>query len=146
VSAYIDTSVLVAYYCPEPLSRRAEAALRRLRRPVISTLCEVEVVSALSRKVRSRLMGRADARRVLEQLGAHVAAGLYEMAPIDGEHFARARDWLARMDTPLRTLDALHLAVAGAASVPILTADAALARAARRLKLGARLLRSPPEH
>ncbi len=37
-SAYVDTSVLGAYYCPEPLSGAAEAALLELRDPCISPL------------------------------------------------------------------------------------------------------------
>jgi hypothetical protein len=34
-SAYIDTSVLRAYYCPELLSTAAEDALRQIKAPVI---------------------------------------------------------------------------------------------------------------
>ena len=41
-SVYIDTSVLGAYYCPEPSSATAENALRQIAVPVISTLTEVE--------------------------------------------------------------------------------------------------------
>jgi len=37
-SAYVDTSILGAYYCPEPLSAAAEKALRQLKTPVISVL------------------------------------------------------------------------------------------------------------
>lgn len=49
-SAYIDTSVLGAYYCPEPLSGAAEAALLELRDPCISPLTEVEFASLVARK------------------------------------------------------------------------------------------------
>jgi len=38
MSAYVDTSVLGAYYCPEKLSSAAEAALRLIDEPVISIL------------------------------------------------------------------------------------------------------------
>jgi hypothetical protein len=50
---YIDTSVLGAYYCPEPLSMNAETASRRIKIPVISVLSEVEFTSLISRKRRS---------------------------------------------------------------------------------------------
>jgi hypothetical protein len=33
IDTYVDTSVLVAYYCPEPLSKEAERRLRELARP-----------------------------------------------------------------------------------------------------------------
>jgi predicted nucleic acid-binding protein len=34
---YVDTSVLVAYYCPEPLSGKAETFLISQDKPVINT-------------------------------------------------------------------------------------------------------------
>src|SRR6266404_5831728 len=60
---YIDTSVLVPYYCPEALSRAAERTLRGDPRPAVSDLVEVEFFSALARKVRVREMSAADASR-----------------------------------------------------------------------------------
>jgi uncharacterized protein len=44
---YIDTSVLVAYYCPEPLSEKAEKLLIRYLKPAISSLTEVGFFSAV---------------------------------------------------------------------------------------------------
>ena len=46
-SAYVDTSILGAYYCPEPLSVPAEKALRQFKTPVISVLSEVEFLSLI---------------------------------------------------------------------------------------------------
>jgi predicted nucleic acid-binding protein len=34
--AYLDTSVLVAYYCPEPLSAVAETVILKARQPAVS--------------------------------------------------------------------------------------------------------------
>ena len=51
---YIDTSVLVAYYCPEGLSEKAEELLMSYLRPAISSLTEVELFSAVSGKVRKK--------------------------------------------------------------------------------------------
>ena len=48
---YVDTSVLVAYYSPEKLSERAEEFLIGQDRVAISNLTELELFSALSRKV-----------------------------------------------------------------------------------------------
>ena len=55
---YIDTSVLVACYCPEPLSERAQRALAQEDERAISSLVELEFVSALARKVRTHEMRR----------------------------------------------------------------------------------------
>ncbi len=61
--AYIDTSVLVAYYCPEPLSDQVEAILLNTERPAISQLTEVEFISALTRKIRGQMLTTGDGGR-----------------------------------------------------------------------------------
>ena len=50
---YVDTSVLAAYYCTEPLSAAAQTAIREAHEPVISLLVEVEFASAVALKVRT---------------------------------------------------------------------------------------------
>jgi predicted nucleic acid-binding protein len=63
--AYLDTSVLVAYYCPEPLSAVAETVILKARQLAVSALTEVELVSALARKIRERELSRENANNVL---------------------------------------------------------------------------------
>src|SRR6202043_3502154 len=65
-SAYIDTSVLGAYYCPELLSAAAEDALRRIEAPVISTLSEVEFCSLISKKRRLKEFNPRQAKEILD--------------------------------------------------------------------------------
>lgn len=131
-SAYVDTSVLGAYYCPEPLSSAAEAALLRLEEPCVSPLTEVEFASLIARKRRLRELSEREAAEVLGLFGQHVADGHYRRLSLGAEHFLRARDLLASMKSALTTLDALHLSVALSAGLPLLTADRELARGARR--------------
>ena len=131
-SAYIDTSVLGAYYCPELLSEAAESALVGVRTPCISTLTEVEFASLIARKRRLRELTDRQATEVFDLFGQHVAAGQYRRLALDTGHFLRARDLIAAPRSSLHTLDALHLAVALMIDVPLLTADQLLARAARR--------------
>lgn len=133
MSRYIDTSVLAAFYCPEPLSEAAEALLRATARPGISWLTEVELSSAVARKVRMGEMEGPDARRVLAAFRAHVEAGFYRRIALRAEHYAEARGYLAAFSVPLRSLDALHLAVALREQMVLVTADTALAEAARGL-------------
>ena len=137
---YIDTSVLVAYYLPEPLSERAERGLRRGGTPSISPLVELEFASVLARKVRARELAPAAARAALEQFRAHQEEGLYRRLEIGEAHYEQARRWVEALRTPLRTLDALHLSVAASAGDTLLTADKQLARAAHALHLPCRLL------
>lgn len=138
MSAYIDTDVLAAYYCPEPLSRVVERQLTALSQPVISTLTEVELCSVIAKKVRQREIKREYAERLLAQFLIHRDSGFYSVIPVQTEHFRLARGWIAALSTPLRTQDALHLAVAVVAKLPLMTADRSFASAAT--KLGARIL------
>lgn len=132
-SAYIDTSVLGAYYCPEPLSPAAESALRDVEAPVISNLTLVEFSSLVSRKRQLKELDARKASQVLSAFNGHVDGGFYRRIPIGAEHFIRARQ-LVETVTALRTLDALHLATALIEGIAILTADGQLASAAKKLK------------
>jgi uncharacterized protein len=139
---YIDTSVLVPYYCPEALSRAAERAVRGDPRPAVSDLVEVEFFSALAKKVRERAMPAADASQVGQQFLDHLQAGLYTRLAVQRQHYEAARQWLARFALPLRALDALHLAIADAEALRLATADRDLSRSARSLGLTVLLVRS----
>lgn len=50
---YLDTSVLVAYYCPEPLSEQVQNFLSQNIKPAVSFLTQVELFSAVAKKVRN---------------------------------------------------------------------------------------------
>jgi predicted nucleic acid-binding protein len=138
---YIDTSLLVAYYCPEALSRVAERTLRGDRGAAVSDLVEVEFFSALARKVRMREMAAADAVRTGERFLDHLQAGLYARIAIQRRHYEAARGWLARFTLPLRALDALHLALVDREGLRLATADQDLARSARSVGIAVTLVR-----
>lgn len=139
---YLDTSVLVAYYCPEPLSRSAERAVRAQAGPFISDLTEVELLSALSRKTRRREMLKEDAERVAAQFFTHLETNLYRRIALERRHYKLARDLIGRFTISLRTLDALHLSVAASESLQLITADASLARSAKAVGVPAVCLRT----
>ena len=138
---YIDTSLLVPYYCPEALSRAAELALRGDPQPALSDLVEVEFFSALARKVRARKMSAPDARRAGERFLVHLRAGFYARISPERRHYEAARGWLARLTLPLRALDALHLALADLEGLRLVTADQDLSRSAKRLGVSVTLFR-----
>jgi predicted nucleic acid-binding protein len=139
--AYIDTSVLGAYYCPESLSTAAEDALRQIKAPVISALSEVEFCSLISWKRRLRELNERQAKDILELFGNHAVDGFFRRMSLSTEHFIKARQLLASMDSSLRTLDALHPAAAIIESVMLLTADRDFAKAAKRFKCGVILVK-----
>lgn len=141
MSAYVDTSVLGAYYCPEPLSPAAEEALRRVEGPVISSLTEVEFFSLIAKKYRLKELTEPKARRTLGTFTAHVADGYYRRLTLTAEHYAKARSLIGAFNTALHTLDALHLALAISEKLPLLTADSTLAAAARKFKVKTTLVK-----
>lgn len=137
---YVDTSVLTAYYAPEPLSEDAENLMRSEPLPAISDLVELELFSALARKVRNRELPAADAERIRAEFLSHLEAELYLRLPVEREHYRLAQRWLAAVEPPLRSLDALHLAVAARSRRQLVTADRGLSQAAARLGLEVRLI------
>jgi len=137
---YIDTSVLVAYYCPEPLSEKAEEFLTAHMHPCISALTEVELFSAVSRKVREGGMNRKDAGRIIARFIAHINKNFYEYLTMEQHHYRLARDWIGLFEPGLKSLDALHLAVASAEGLTIVTADGRLSKSAKALALHSILL------
>ena len=63
---YLDTSAIVPYYVPEKLSAVVEQLLQKQEnKPIISQLVEVELFSALSRRVRMGEVSQNDARRII---------------------------------------------------------------------------------
>jgi predicted nucleic acid-binding protein len=137
---YIDTSVLVAYYCPEPLSEKAEAFLTAHMQPAISALTELELFSAISRKVREKGMDHKDAGRVIARFVAHQDNHYYTYLSVEAHHFRLARDWIGMFKLSLRTLDALHLAIASSEGLRIVTTDKSLLKSAKGLGLSSILL------
>jgi len=137
---YIDTSVLAAYYCPEPLSDMAENYILSERRPAISQLTEVELASAVSRKVREKTLSENNGLRILDEFQSHIDASMYTYLILDSRHYRLAKSWISRFSTPLRTLDALHLAVSAVSDTALITADNRLAESAAKLGIEAKLI------
>jgi predicted nucleic acid-binding protein len=140
VTTYVDTSILAAYYCPEPISLLAERTLRSLTSPAISDLTLVELTSAVSRKIREKTLSREEGARILTQFETHLEEGYYRVLPVRTRDYRVARSWLAQLQGTLRTLDALHLAVAESSGASTLTADKRLAAEAQALGLSVKLL------
>ena len=132
---YLDTSVLVAYYCPEPISLRAESIIRGKRPVFVSDLTEVEAMSAIAKKVRIGELDAQHAMAVRDHLTAHLNEGIYRRTVLGAHHVLRAREILSTFTTPLRTLDALHLAIAASEKLRLITADETFAQTAKRFSV-----------
>lgn len=138
--AYIDTSVLTSYYWREKRTERVQARLAMLDEPVLSPLVEVEFHCVIARQVRTGACAKTTAHSILRLFRSHVAQSIYRVVPVDTSDYVRARNWIAELDTALRVLDAIHLAVAHSNGLVLLTADRALARTAAALHADLELL------
>ena len=107
----------------------------------MSDLTEVELRSALSRKVRIGELSTTSATQIVSRFSGHLEEGLYMRTPLERRHYDMAAGWLGRFTLTLRTLDALHLAVATSEGLRLVTADATLARSAKALGIETRWLR-----
>jgi hypothetical protein len=138
---YLDTSVVVAYYVPESLSTRAQAIYTTQTVPAISELVELEFLAALSLRLRTGDLERTQVDRITSLFLSHTEAGWYTRIHLHAGHYLAARGFIARFDLPLKSPDALHLAVSALERLPLITADQQLARNAETLGLDVDLIR-----
>ncbi len=127
---YLDTSVLTGYYCREERSSAVQRVLSDIEDPTISPLVEVEFYCAVARKVRSGTVDESTALRIFSEFQVHVAEPRFHVVPVQSADYALAREWIAQLATPLRVLDALHLAAVFSGGLRLITADRELARSA----------------
>lgn len=132
--AYIDTSVLTSVYCDEPNSRKAERILQKYT-PVISGLTRLELSSAVAKKVRGKTLTKNQGAAIISMSHEHIRSGVFEVQRIGEDHYDLACEWLDLLTTSMRSLDSLHLAVAHSLQIPLITADIAMARSARKLNI-----------
>jgi len=134
---YIDTSALAKWYLNEAYSEAVEAFLRQQQEALISRLTVLEFHCLLGRRRRAAEIDAGIQRRVLATFEADLRAGFLSVHPLEDAHVLRAVDLVSRLRShPLRSLDALHLAVTLDLGCPaIATADRILADAAAALGL-----------
>lgn len=136
MSLYLDTSALVKWYVAETDSDVFNDFIRGRAGAHISRLTVVELRCALSRRRRNREISATVERAAFKLFESHVRDGLLDVLTMQDAHFVGALQILQDLrQIPLRTLDALHLAVARANKVKaIATADRIMASAAKALK------------
>ena len=132
---YIDTSALAKWYVNEPRSDDFEAFLQQQARADISRLTVVEFRCLLARRQRALEVTPRQARRVFAAFEEDVRDGFLFVHPLEDRHAVSALALIQRLERhPLRTLDALHLAVALDLKSPkVATADRVLTAAAQEL-------------
>jgi len=102
-----------------------------------SDLAVTEVASALSRRLRQGAVTREVARRLLHAIVGRLDEGVYQRVELTRDVHRRSEHFLLSLSaTPLRALDALHLALATSARAASMASfDARLQAAARETGL-----------
>jgi predicted nucleic acid-binding protein len=134
---YVDASALVKLYVPERESDELNRTLKGRRDLLVSDLAVTEVVSSLARRRREGALETESVVRLYRALLAHLEDRVFrriELVP--GTHRDAEKLLLSLDAVPLRSADALHLALAMADEAAcVVTYDGRLADAARAVGL-----------
>ena len=138
--AYLDTSALAKWYVNEPGSEAFEAFIRDLPEAVISRLTVAEFRCLLARRRRSGDIDTDYEHAAFARFESNLAAGHLRIHECGDARLADAVALIDRLPAvPLRTLDAIHLALALDAGTEVLaTADTIMARAGKEVGLDVR--------
>jgi hypothetical protein len=131
--ACLDTSALAKWYLNEDGSDALVAYLEKLDVAVVSSLARTEMRSLLARRRRMGDLDPALESLLFAAFLDDIAAGFLSLCHTDDVRFDEAVSLIARYpEYPLRTLDALHLAVAPREQVDaIATAEGVMADTAQ---------------
>ena len=116
---YLDTSIIAPFYWAEALSDPVEELLRTETELGLSRLVEVELFSALSRRVRIREISQEDAKEITIQFQTHVDNDFYIRIPLETAHYQLACELIGRFDTPSSSI--IHFIAYPADTLYILT-------------------------
>ncbi len=135
MSTYLDASILVAAFTTDALASRAETFLRSCATPlVVSDFTAAEFAAAIARKTRTGQIRNDAAWRGFTDFDTWVASAAAR-AILHTSDIAAAGSFIRRLDMPLRTPDALNIAIAQRIGATLATCDTRMAACARTLGL-----------
>lgn len=133
MTVYLDASVLVALFANDSLTARADAYLRaHPSELVVSDFAAAEFASAFARRVREKLLTVNEARTAFSTFDVWTSREAAR-EQITSADIASAAAFIRRLDMPLRTPDAIHIAAAQRIDAELLTFDKQMVAGARAL-------------
>lgn len=137
-AVYVDASALAKLYVPEAESERLDAFLRGRQDLMISELAITEVLSAVARRKREGELRPDLANQIRGALLEDANSGAFVRLHLDPAVHREAERLLFATDAvPLRTLDALHIALAfSGEATHVLTFDRGMRDAAAQVGMG----------
>jgi predicted nucleic acid-binding protein len=135
---YIDSSALAKLYVSEPESEVLDEFLQTRQDLMISELVVTEVISAVARRRREGALNAKQANEIRKAVLSDTESGAFRLLDLNPAVHREAERMLLSTDSvALRTLDALHIALARQAeAAEIITFDARMADAAVLYGLG----------
>lgn len=110
---YLDSSAFAKLYVPEPESGRLDRFLRGRTDLMISELSITEVISAVARRRREGVLDARHAGAIRDALLSDARSGSFRTLDLSPSvHREAERMLLSTLSVSLRTLDALHIALA----------------------------------
>jgi predicted nucleic acid-binding protein len=133
VSLYLGASLVIALLTDDALHARADRfASSDPGAFIISDLATAEFASALGRQVRMGTISIEEARAGLATLDVWTRRAANQIETT-GADIAVASTFLRRLDLPLKTPDAIHIAIAQRVGATLVTFDRQMAASARAL-------------
>lgn len=133
LSLYLDTSVVVPLFLPDPFVPRARHLLSsQMLQAIVSDFVAAEFCSVVGRRLRNKELTPAAARAAFANFDTWCGryASTVETGTAD---IQTAKLFLRRLDLTLRTPDAISLAIAQRLGVELATFDDKMAASARKL-------------
>lgn len=110
---YLDTSALAKWYLNEVGSESFAAWINEQDDTHISTLTVTEFRCLLARRERMKELGSASAQQIYATFEHDIEQGFLILHEVQNDDLVIARQLIDRLaNLPLRTLDAMHLAIA----------------------------------
>ncbi len=130
---YLDTSVVLSLFVREPMSESIGKWIASRRQPLaFSDWGLTECASALGIRLRRGELGTDAASRAFHAIVAFANESC-ELIACAGHHQKEAQVLLTRFNLPLRSGDALHLAISQHVQATLVTCDKQLMAAARTI-------------
>ncbi len=140
-SIYLDTSALLPYYREERATPQVENLLRKTQPPaLLSELTRVEMASAIARWTRMEEIDEPQAALVENTFERDIQSGIFLVRTLTSSQYRKAEKWISARKTPLKALDALHIACCWDSRAKLVTCDNVMYQAALLLGLESILL------
>ena len=135
---YLDTCMAIKLYLPEAESDRLQTIIAGKEALNCCELLIPEFGSVLARKYREKQLAGDVQNRVWSMFSSHIREGYWNLIPLTRQDLFEARRiiYQCQDSVPLRTLDAVHLAVCRSYRIfPLCTLDRVMLQAAEFLKI-----------